>query len=162
MLTSACMTTFSSKKLMRNLERYWCLWRTMWSNSTIFTCWRYLMIPWQRNAICITGHLWRESIGHNWTITRIFDFFYNQPGGKICWTNSRVAGDLRSHDAHVTSLQCTTCACTSQISAVIPTRCQMTTRGDRNEWRHVNKKLVSGQQRSSHVLKIKSSLFITR
>ena len=54
----------------------------------------------------ITGRMWGESTGYRWIISR----------GPVCWalmfslllanhwTKSRVAGDLRRHDTHVTSL----------------------------------------------------------
>ena len=66
-----------------------------------------MMTSWEWNAFRVTGPLWGESSGH---------LFHSQTFSKAGymlaltkgWQNSRVAGDLRGHDAHcdVTAMAC--------------------------------------------------------
>ena len=43
---------------------------------------------------------------HKGPVMQSFDVFFDVALKKNCWTNIQVVGDLRGHDAHVTSLLC--------------------------------------------------------
>ena len=76
---------------------------------------------WHGNIFQVTDSLWGESTGYQWIpLTKgqwPVDFSHKGPVMLLvmfslmlawtnCWTNSRVAGDLRCHEGHMTSLQC--------------------------------------------------------
>ena len=66
----------------------------------------YMVTSWHGNAFHITGPLWGEFMDCWWINLKMASNV--ELLSFLCWTscgtNSRVAGDLRHHDAHVTSL----------------------------------------------------------
>ena len=56
-----------------------------------------MVTSWHVNAFRITGPLWTQSSGHQWWRALMFSLLL---AWKRCLTNSRIAGDLRRHDAH--------------------------------------------------------------
>ena len=80
-----------------------------YTEKRMHACGQYhnYVITW--NASRITGPLWGESVDpRRIPSSRVSDVefwrFYLLSAWTGCWTNGRVAGHLRRHDAHVTSL----------------------------------------------------------
>ena len=76
------------------------------------------------SARCIgASDQWSFSIDGFWREVGVTGLYPSSPFHVLylsyCWTNSRIASDLRSHDAHVTSLWCNAPTCSVRSSPVL-------------------------------------------